>query len=179
MTGSALVLIDVFSKYQFANSVRLMAKVEAVLPTWVRIRKWAEQHGLPIIYANDHLNDWRADFKRVVETSAHTTELGAKTKSLLLPSATDYLIVKHRHSAFYETYLASLLEELRVYRLILVGATTEQCILFTAMDAHLRKFELWIPRNAVASIENEIQVFVYRYFEKMLHADTTEFKLLA
>jgi nicotinamidase-related amidase len=34
----------------------------------------------------------------------------------------------------------------------MVGLTGDQCVLTTAMDAHMRDYRLWVPRDAVASV---------------------------
>jgi nicotinamidase-related amidase len=58
---------------------------------------------------------------------------------------------KPRHSAFFETALHSVLTRLRTRRLILTGTTAHQCVLFTAMDAHIRGYQVIVPKNCVAS----------------------------
>lgn len=47
-----------------------------------------------------------------------------------------------------------LLPKLGVTRLVLTGIATDICILFTAADAHMRDYALWVPEDAVAA-ENE------------------------
>ena len=73
---------------------------------------------------------------------------------LLQPAADDLSILKPRHSAFYGTPLEFLLDELKVRRLILTGIAADICVLFTAHDAYLRKFELWVPSDCVAAESN-------------------------
>ncbi|MDQ6618412.1 MAG: isochorismatase family protein [Pseudomonadota bacterium] len=36
---------------------------------------------------------------------------------------------------------------------MIVGLVTEMCVLFTAHDAYLRKFEMWVPEDCVASAD--------------------------
>jgi nicotinamidase-related amidase len=45
-----------------------------------------------------------------------------------------------------------LLEHLKVKHLVLAGVAGDQCVLTTAMDAHMRDFELWMPADTTASI---------------------------
>jgi nicotinamidase-related amidase len=40
----------------------------------------------------------------------------------------------------------------KVKHLVLAGVAGDQCVLTTAMDAHMRDFELWIPSDTTASI---------------------------
>jgi nicotinamidase-related amidase len=54
-------------------------------------------------------------------------------------------------SGFYATNLPVLLPRLGVNRLVLTGIATDICVLFTAADANMRDYELWVPEDAVAS----------------------------
>ena len=63
---------------------------------------------------------------------------------------------KVRHSAFYATALAYLLRQLDTRRLILTGQVTEQCILYTALDAYIRHFQVIVPPDGVAHIDEEL-----------------------
>src|SRR5689334_24713878 len=50
-------------------------------------------------------------------------------------------VVKARHSIFYETQLEYLLRQEEIERIVLTGQVTEQCILYSALDAYVRHFE--------------------------------------
>ncbi len=39
---------------------------------------------------------------------------------------------------------------------VLTGQVTEQCLLYSALDAYVRHFEVAVPRDAVASIHREL-----------------------
>jgi nicotinamidase-related amidase len=43
-----------------------------------------------------------------------------------------------------------------VQRLILTGQVTEQCVLYTALDAYVRHFSVIVPPDAVARIDPEL-----------------------
>ena len=60
-------------------------------------------------------------------------------------------LVKARHSVFYETQLEYLLRHHGADRLVLLGQVTEQCILYSALDAYVRHFEVMVPRDAGTS----------------------------
>ena len=62
-------------------------------------------------------------------------------------------MLKPRHSAFYGTPLQFMLEELRAQTLILTGVSADSCITITAHDAHVRMFDVWTPRDCVASTD--------------------------
>ena len=65
-------------------------------------------------------------------------------------------MLKARHSIFYGTPLDYLLYQEDVDRLILAGQVTEQCILYSALDAHVRHYGVTIPRAGVAHIHEHL-----------------------
>ena len=70
----------------------------------------------------------------------------------IAPNKGALFIEKSRHSAFYATPLAYLLGQLETNRLILTGQVTEQCVLYTALDAYIRQFPVTVPPDAVAHL---------------------------
>ena len=73
----------------------------------------------------------------------------------LRPHATDYVVLKTKHSGFYATTLELLLHYLKADTLVLTGLTGDRCVLFTAADAFMRDYRLAVPADCVASIEPE------------------------
>lgn len=70
---------------------------------------------------------------------------------MLKPDEQDYFIIKPQFSGFYATNLPVLLPKLGVSRLVLTGVATDICVLFTAADAHMRDYAIWVPSDAVAA----------------------------
>jgi nicotinamidase-related amidase len=97
---------------------------------------------------------------------------GHKIARLLAPKREDYFVLKAKHSAFYSTTLDLLLAYLGAKTLILTGAATDICILFTANDAYMRDFNLFIPRDCVAANDEKTNEATLRYTEKVLKAET-------
>jgi nicotinamidase-related amidase len=64
----------------------------------------------------------------------------------------DAVVLKPRHSAFFGTPLAALLEDQRIDVLVFTGISTESCVWMSACDAHTRGFELVIPADTVAGV---------------------------
>jgi nicotinamidase-related amidase len=83
----------------------------------------------------------------------------------------DYPVLKPRHSAFYGTPLEFLFDELGVRALIITGIAADNCVLFTAHDAYLRRLELWIPRDCVASVRDEDRSRALLHMRRVLKAD--------
>jgi nicotinamidase-related amidase len=71
----------------------------------------------------------------------------------IVPADGCLLLTKVRHSVFYATALDYLLGQLSTRRLILAGQVTEQCILYSALDAYVRHFDVVIPSDAVVHLD--------------------------
>jgi nicotinamidase-related amidase len=106
------------------------------------------------VFVNDNLEAWEAGREQLTERAlaGRHPELVAP----ITPGKEDPFLVKGRHSVFYQTALEHLLRARGVRRLVLSGQVTEQCILYSALDAYLRGFELVVPEDAVAHIDERL-----------------------
>jgi nicotinamidase-related amidase len=64
-----------------------------------------------------------------------------------------------------------LLDHLGATRLILSGIAGNICVLFTANDAYMRDFKLFVPSDLVVSQTREENEFALKQMEKVLKAD--------
>ena len=60
-------------------------------------------------------------------------------------------MLKPKHSGFFDTTLDTLLESLRVRRVILTGIAGNICVLFTANDAYMRELKVFAPADCIVS----------------------------
>ena len=148
--GTALLLID-FMNLLPGTSASLGPRAVRAARNTALLKRQVKAARVPVIYANDNFGDWRSDFPSLVQKCASRSGHARALAQALLPDANDYSILKPMHSAFYGTPLEFLLDELRIRRLILTGLETDICVLFTGQDAHMRRFDLWIPADCVAS----------------------------
>ncbi|MEJ7639638.1 MAG: isochorismatase family protein [Singulisphaera sp.] len=65
-----------------------------------------------------------------------------------------------------------LLDYLRVESLILTGVAANICVLFTANDAYMRDFHLFVPGDCVASNTEELNRAALEQMHLVLKADT-------
>ena len=89
----------------------------------------------------------------------------------IVPDAGCRFLTKVRHSAFYATPLEYLLGALDVDRVILTGQVTEQCILYTALDAYVRHFSVVVPKDAVAHIDADLGDAALKMMEQNMRAE--------
>lgn len=137
----------------------------------VALKKKAKEHRVPCIYVNDNFGKWQSDFKKLLEHSLDKKNRGAEIAEILKPDENDYFVLKPKHSGFYSTTLDILLHHLQCDTLILTGIATNICILFTANDAYMRDFDLFVPGDCVAANEKKENEDTLKYIEKYLKAD--------
>jgi nicotinamidase-related amidase len=169
----ALLLIDVINDLEFEGGTRLLANALPAAQHIATLKQRARRAQIPVIYANDNFGRWRSDFRQVVQHCLHDQVRGEPLARLLTPDDEDYFVLKPKHSAFFATTLAFLLHYLGVQRLILTGFTGDNCVLFTANDAHMHDLCLHVPRDCVASICPEDNRHALRFMERVLKADLT------
>jgi nicotinamidase-related amidase len=151
---TALIVVDMLNRYEHEDAEALCDSVEHALAAMCEIVGCAQRSDVPLIYVNDNYGDWAASR---VELS-HSA-LGGRRPSLvepIVPQGKVPFVAKARHSIFYETQLDYLLHERGITRLILIGQVTEQCILYSALDAYVRHYEIVVPSNAVAHIHEDL-----------------------
>lgn len=134
----------------FDGGERLALRAIRAARQTARLKRRARAERVPVVYVNDNFGDWSANFEAVLR-QCEASARGRPLVQLLCPDRGDLSILKPRHSAFYGTPLEFLLDELRVDSLILAGVQAHICILFTAHDAFLRRYRLWVPADCVAS----------------------------
>ena len=137
------------------------------------LKKRVKAAGVPVIYANDNFGKWRSDFREVVKHCLEDGVRGQKVVELLRPEREDYFVLKPKHSAFFESTLATLLEHLGTRHLILTGLTADICVLMTASDAYMRDYQVHVPPDCVASLESIDTKQALRYMARVLNADVT------
>lgn len=149
--GTALLLVDFIHALIGESGPQLAQNALKAARNAALLKRKALGAGMPVIYANDNFGNWRADFPSLVEACRQRSGRASELVALLEPAPRDFSILKPRHSAFYGTPLEFLLDELRVTRLILTGIEADICVMYTAQDAYMRRYRLWIPRNCTAS----------------------------
>jgi len=167
-----LLIIDMISRWDFADGPALLEAAGAIAPAIARLRERCRAAGVPVIFANDPFDRWRAEFRDLVAASRAAGPQAAQILRLLAPSADDYFIVKPKHSAFLATPLDLLLRHLRSSRLILAGVSADQCVLATAIDARMHNRPIVVPSNTVASVTAERTQAMLLHCRRALEIET-------
>ncbi len=171
--GSALLILDMMSRWDFPDGDRLVRAALRVAPTIASLANRCRERGVPVIYANDNSGQWRSDFKFVVRQALESAGPGARIAQLLEPREEDYFVLKPKHSAFFATPLELLLDHLQVRRLIVTGTTTDQCVAGTVVDARMRDFHVVVPEDCVATLGAPRNRRALQHFHEVLRIPTT------
>jgi nicotinamidase-related amidase len=148
----ALLIIDVINDFAFPGGDELVRQMDPVVEAIDALRRRAGALQRPVIHVNDNFGRWRSNFQQVIEWCRREGARGAGIAERLSPRESDYFVLKPGQSGFYQTPLPALLEYLKVSKLVLTGVAGDQCVMTTAMDAHIRDYHLWVPANATASM---------------------------
>lgn len=172
MTETAVLVIDMMNTYDHPDADKLIPNVEGIIDPLAKLVSDARaRDDVALVYVNDNYGDFSAEFSDVV-ASALEGERPDLVKPIV-PQQGCRVMTKVRHSAFYATSLAYLLTQLKPERVVLTGQVTEQCILYTALDAYVRHFPVVVPRDAVAHIDAELGDAALRMMQQNMRAELT------
>ena len=172
MPRTALIVTDMINTYDHADAERLIRSVERALPAMEALIRRAQEEDVLTIYVNDNFGAWRSSQQDLLEQA-----LGGEHGRLVEPiePPDDALfVVKARHSIFFQTPLEYLLGQEGVDRVVLIGQVTEQCILYSALDAYIRHHEVVVPRDAVAHIHEHLADAALELMELNMSAEVCE-----
>jgi nicotinamidase-related amidase len=167
----ALLLIDVINDFDFPEADQLLRQARPMARNLLRLKRRAQKAGVPVIYVNDNFGRWKSDFRRTIDHCVQHGRGGDVVK-LLRPDQNDYFVLKPKHSGFFSTTLETLLRYLQTESLILTGIAGNFCVLFTANDAYMRDFKLFVPRDCTVSNTKRENESALRLIKKFLKADT-------
>jgi len=166
-----LLIIDMISDFEFESGERILTFAEEIAKNIAAFKKKFEKAKMATVYVNDNFGKWRSDFKTLLKHSQAKSVKGHKIARQLAPKRDDYFVLKAKHSAFYSTTLDMLLAYLGAKTLIITGVASDICILFTANDAYMRDYELFVPSDCVAASDEQTNAATLKYIEKTLKAD--------
>jgi nicotinamidase-related amidase len=166
---TALLVVDMLNSYDHDEAEQL---AESVADSVSPIRDLIERAGkeeVPLVYVNDNYGDWNTSATELAEHA-----MAGRHPELvepLLPPEDAAFVLKARHSVFYGTPLEYVLDSLEVDRVVLTGQVTEQCILYSALDAYVRHLRVAVPRDGVAHIYEHLAEPALEMMERNMSAE--------
>jgi nicotinamidase-related amidase len=168
---TALIVVDMLNPYEHEDADKLVARVEEVVPAIRALLDRARGEGVDAIWVNDNYGDWNSSQRELVQGA-----LDGKRPDLVEPIAPEGeegpFVIKARHTIFYGTPLEYLLAQMDIERIVLTGQVTEQCILYSALDAYVREIQVAVPRDAVACIHPHLADAALEMMELNMDVDT-------
>ena len=169
---TALLLIDVINDLEFPEAEQMLDAAVEMAKNIDRLKRRARDTGVPVIYVNDNFGKWKSDWRRTVEHCLGENVPGRPVVEILQPEDDDYFVLKPKHSGFFSTTLETLLRYLGSNTLIMTGIAGNFCVLFTANDAYMRDYELFVPSDCVVSNTRKENDEALALMRKFLKADT-------
>jgi nicotinamidase-related amidase len=170
--AGALLVIDMLNPYEHDDAEPLRESVAEIIDPLRQLIDAARQAGVLTVWVNDNHGDWSAARQELVDRA-----MEGRAPELVEPVAPPPdvpFVVKARHSVFYETQLEYLLRQSEIDQILLAGQVTEQCILYSALDAYVRHFEVAVPRTCVAHIHSDLADAALRMMELNMRARVAE-----
>jgi nicotinamidase-related amidase len=157
--------------YEHEDADRLTKSVETVVEPISALTARAQDDDVELIYVNDNYGDWNSSSEELAQRALD----GARpdlVEPILPPEGADF-VIKARHTIFYMTPLEYLLGQKEIDHLVLVGQVTEQCILYSALDAYVRHLHVTVPPDGVACIHENLADAALEMMERNMRAELT------
>jgi nicotinamidase-related amidase len=169
--STAVCVVDMLNSYDHEDADRLTRSVENVVEPIAALVERATSEGAEVIYVNDNYGDWNSSQEELAERA-----MAGRRPDLvepLLPPDEVSFVIKARHTIFYMTPLEYLLSQRETDHLVLVGQVTEQCILYSALDAYVRHLRVTVPPDGVAHIHEDLADAALKMMERNMRAELT------
>ncbi|MFC1962248.1 cysteine hydrolase family protein [Chloroflexota bacterium] len=142
--------------------------VRKIIPNIQRLMERELQRGASVFFICDNHDSDDLEFRMFPPHCLAGTE-----EAEVIPELAKYpaeKILKKRYSGFFNTKLEDRLQELHSDKLIICGVLTDICVMHTTADARNRDYQVEIPVDCVASIDEEAHRFALEHMEKILGA---------
>jgi nicotinamidase/pyrazinamidase len=162
-------MADVLLILDLLEDFRVTLEKFPIINNVKRLIDSARSRGWPVIFVGDaHLEvPDRLELDLFWGKHALRGTRGCKILTELTPVNEDYVLIKRKYSAFFETELDSILRALDARRILLAGILTDVCVRHTVADAFFRGYQTLIPRECVADLRQEINDQALKYMQRM------------
>lgn len=165
--GDALLVIDMLNDFVLPGAPLEVPAARRIIPAVKGRIEAARRQGAPVIYLCDAHVEQDAEFEVWGRHAVRGTK-GAEVIEDLTPGPDDIVLAKTTLSAFYKTQLEETLRQKGITKLTVVGILTNICIFFAAFGAAVRGFEITVPRDSVAALDEQEHEFALGQMEKVL-----------
>ncbi len=164
----ALLIIDMLNDFVEENGTLKIDGAKEIIP---EIKHWKEEfkkEGQPVIYLCDSHDRNDPEF-RIWPRHCIEGTWGAEIVNELKPEEGDLIIKKKTYSGFFGTELKFTLKRLNVDTLYITGVAMNICVHYTASDAVLNGFNVFVPLKGVKGLTIEDEEYMKKQFKNVLN----------
>ena len=166
----ALLIIDMLNDFIDDGGSLVVPGARRIVPRVRQLLDAAREQGTAVVFVTDHHSEDDREFNYWPAHAVAGT-WGAEVIPELAPLPGEHVVRKRRYSAFFGTDLDLYLREHGIRKLYLTGVLTNICVYATALDAAMRLYQVAVFRDAVASLSEETDAFVFRQLAEVLQAE--------
>lgn len=169
MKKSAILIIDMLNDFVREEAPLEVPNTRKIIPFIQKELKKARDLKMDVLYICDAHKKNDIEFVKYgwLPHCIKGTK-GAEVIEELKPEKEDYIVEKKTYSGFYKTKLEKILKQKGIDTLYLMGCVTHICILFTASDAVLRGYDVFVLEEGVAGLEEEDHNAALRIMKNVL-----------
>ncbi len=160
---TALLIIDMQNDFCLPGAPFEVKGALTVVPQIKRALDACRDCGLPVVHAIRHYRADGTDVERTrlqafLEKGGAFVEgtKGAQIIDGLRPLKGEYIVVKRRWSAFFQTELDLLLRRLNVAHIVVAGVQTPNCIRGTVWDANSLDYGVTVLTDGTCAMSPEV-----------------------
>ncbi|MEM5827380.1 MAG: isochorismatase family cysteine hydrolase [Pyrobaculum sp.] len=149
---SAVVVVDMQNDFAHPNGRLYSPSAREIIPRIAALINKARSKGVKVVYTQDtHFEDDTVEFPiwgpHVVKGT-----WGWEIVEELKPTKGDVVIEKMRYDAFFGTPMDHVLRMYGIQHLVVVGTVANICVLHTVASARLRLYDVVVPIDAIAAL---------------------------
>jgi len=166
---TALLVIDMQNDFVEKGAIMEVPKAKTQVPKIKELIKVCRNNGIPVTYTTHHTDPKLCAleiyaFPHLISAGMRSGTRGVEVVDELAPNPNEYIIKKHRFSAFYNTELETVLRGLKgskegsdaIDTLIICGTVTNICCESTARDAFYRDYKVVFGSDICSALSDEI-----------------------
>lgn len=149
--GTALIVVDMQNDFAHPEGSLYVPSTKSAIPAIARLLKKARRGGATVVFTQDWHAKEDPEFK-IWPVHAVAGTWGAEIIRELQPGPDEPTVKKLRYDAFYGTPLEHLLRLKNIQSLVFCGTVSNICVLHTAGSSALRWFQVVMPIDACAAL---------------------------
>ncbi len=158
--STAVVVIDMQNAFVAEGATYETPDARTMMPNLENIIGFARDHKMPIVWTqSDHSAPFGGVLLKKFPTIREDKYLWKGEPSfdlyadMVQPRDGEYRVVKHKYDAFFETDLDSIMRNLKIKTIVIVGTATNVCCESTARSAFFRDYQVAFPSDCNATFD--------------------------